>query len=98
MRHGIYKNHGWKSLVRESDRVRIQFAQRTAGPRIVIEATATRATESSYQYEMQFTPEDIPQAVRIGVSSNIWKFQVSKLDISVSYSLSSPSSIRSIAV
>lgn len=58
-RHGIYKNHGMKSLIRETDRVRIQYAQRQAGPRIVIGATAARAQESSYEYEILLTPEEI---------------------------------------
>jgi hypothetical protein len=55
----IYKNHGERSLFRENDRNRIQYAQRSAGPRIVVAITATRANESSYQYELQLTPEEI---------------------------------------
>lgn len=62
-RHGIYKNHGMKSLFMESDRNRIQYAQRQAGPRIVIEVTAVRAQESSYHYELQLTPEEIIRCI-----------------------------------
>jgi len=58
-RHGIYKNHGERFLFRENDRNRIQYAQRSSGPRIVVAVTAARSDESSYQYELQLTPEEI---------------------------------------
>ncbi len=64
IRHGISRNHGWKSLILESDRKRIQYApQRPAGPRIVVQATAARADASSYEYELQLTPEEVLQCL-----------------------------------
>jgi hypothetical protein len=63
-RRGIFRDHGPSTLFNHDDAVTIEFSRfANAGERVVVRVNAPRSDESSYDYRLNLSPEDVLRCV-----------------------------------